>query len=419
MSKPVAMLVAACALTLAAFATPRLAAARSGQAMTAQTPASPTPGWNGRAAAVYLDSRMDWWLHWPNAARDRETTCVSCHTAVPYALARPVLRAALGERDAAAPERQMLAHVVKRVQLWKEVDPFYNDQRSGLPKTSESRGTEAVLNALVLAARDRDAGTLSDDTRLAFENMWKLQFTAGALKGGWAWLNFHYEPWESDDAGYYGAALAALAVGTAPGYASNPQVQDKLKMLQENLQRSVDKTTLFNRATALWAASTLPALLTDTQRDAAIGALVAAEQSDGGWSLASLGTFKRIDKTPIDTASDGYATGLVTVALKSARSSRAEGAVGRGLAWLRAHQDPATGTWRAMSLNKQRDPASDVGKFMSDAATAYAVLALADVSTPTSSRARNLPPHLDSPSTDRRGRLATDTRVRAWGSTRR
>jgi squalene-hopene/tetraprenyl-beta-curcumene cyclase len=332
-----------------------------------------------RAAASYLDSRLDWWVHWPNAARDHDTSCVSCHTALPYGLARPALHRSLDDPQLAAPERIMLANVTKRVKLWKEVEPFYPDQIRGLPKSSESRGTESVLNAVILATRDVSAGILSDDARLAFENMWALQFKAGELKGAWAWLNFHYEPWESGGSAYFGAALAAIAIGTAPGnYAEKPEIQDQVKLLRDYLQQRADTEHLFNRCMVLWASSKLPGLLSTMQRQAIIEAALAKQHEDGGWTMSDLGPWRRSDSTPLDTSSDGYATGLVTLALESGGLKRSDAHVSRALLWLSQHQDIRTGMWSASSLNKQRDLASDAGKFMSDAATAYAVLALVE-----------------------------------------
>ena len=78
-------------------------------------------GWDMRAAAAYLDSRQTWWSAWPTAARDHETACVSCHTALPYALARPSLRAAMHEKEPANPERKLLDDVVKRVSMWRDL----------------------------------------------------------------------------------------------------------------------------------------------------------------------------------------------------------------------------------------------------------------------------------------------------------
>jgi squalene-hopene/tetraprenyl-beta-curcumene cyclase len=212
--------------------------------------------------------------------------------------------------------------------------------------------------------------------------MWALQFKAGELKGAWAWLNFHYEPWEGPDSGYFGAALAAIAVGTAPGrYSSNPGIQEQMKLLRDYLQQRADTERLFNRVMVLWASAAMPGILTPAQTQAIIDAAVVKQQGDGGWGTSSLGSFKRVDSSELDTASDGYATGLVTLALQRAGVSGSDAHVSKGLSWLGRHQDASTGMWHASSLNKERDPASDAGKFMSDAATAYSVLALT-VETP-------------------------------------
>lgn len=337
--------------------------------------AAPATDFDAKAAAAYLDARAEWWSTWPNAQRDRGTFCISCHTTLPYALARPELREWLGERQPAAAESKIVDTLLTRARSWREIEPFYPDQTRGLPKTSESRAIEAVMNAVVLSRRDARAGHLSDDTRTALEVMWSLQMKTGPNNGAWTWLNFNYEPWESPNSPYYGASLAALAVGSAPGgYAASPEIQDRVTALRGYFARQHATVSLHNQLMGLWASGTLRGLLTPAQRQATIDAALAAQQDDGGWSTSSLGTYQRVDKTANDTSSDGYATALACLALQAA--GVADPRIGKGLDWLRRNQDRASGRWHATSLNKARDPESDTGKFMTDAATAYAVLAL-------------------------------------------
>jgi squalene-hopene/tetraprenyl-beta-curcumene cyclase len=337
----------------------------------------PAPGVDLKAAAAYLDARAEWWAAWPNAARDRGTFCISCHTTLPYALARPALRAPLGERQPSAAETRILDNLLTRARNHRDVEPFYADQRSGIPKTSESRAIEAVMNAIVLSRRDARSGHLSDDTRTALGVMWALQMKTGPNNGAWTWLNFNYEPWESPNSPYFGASLAALAVGSAPdGYAASPDIQDRLKALRGYFERQHSTVSLHNQLIGLWASGRIPDLLSAPHRQATIDAVYALQQADGGWSTSSLGAYQRVDKTLNYTKSDGYATALATLALQEAGLARTDRHIVKGLDWLRRNQDRATGRWIATSLNKQRDPESDIGKFMSDAATAYAVLAL-------------------------------------------
>ena len=343
--------------------------------------ASEAARWNPKAAADYLDERLTWWMNWPMSARDHGTFCISCHTVAPYALGRSALRSALGEQSASPNEQKLLDNVTKRVRMWKEVEPFYPDQIRGLPKTSESRGTESILDALILVWNDvwSDAPSrkLGADARLALDNMWALQFKAGEMAGSWAWLQFHNAPWEGDSQ-YYGTCLAAIAIGAAPGdYQSEPAIQPGLKLLSEYLRKNMDAQTPADRVVLLWASAKIPGLLTQAQQKTIIGQTLAKQQADGGFSLSTLvGAWKRRDNTPLDSGSDGYATGLIAFALEQGRWPQTQDSLKRALDWLGQHQEPSDGRWAASSLNKQRELSSDAGRFMSDAATAYAVLAL-------------------------------------------
>ncbi|MBV6434469.1 MAG: hypothetical protein IANPNBLG_04722 [Bryobacteraceae bacterium] len=350
---------------------------------------SPTPlsqrSWNPKAAAAYLDQRALWWSKWPASARGDGTFCISCHTALSYSLSRPALRATLGEDAPTLQEQAIWNSVANRVRNWKSAVPYYGGSQTDLAR---SAGAESVVNAIVLARRDAANGKLSDVTRAAFDNMWALQQTTGDLKGAWWWLQFNHEPWEASDSQYYGAALAAIATSIAPeSYHSNPGIQTHREMLREYLRREYRKQSLLNQVTLLWASLKWPELITPDQRDTIIQEVLDKQHTDGGWNLASLSwtwrnwnAFARMwfvsEGTPLKARSDGFATAFMTFVLQQAGLPRDNPRLRQGLVWLAHNQDQTGGQWVTYSLNYRRSLTSDTGRFMSDAATAYAVLSL-------------------------------------------
>lgn len=353
-----------------------------------RAPARPPTALNLDRAGAYLDQREAWWMQWVGSSRDHGTFCVSCHTALPYALARPALRTAKGETALSPGERALIDDVTKRVRLWNETKPYYSEEGYDR-KTPESRGTESVLNALVLANYDAQNGKLSDDTRAAFANMWAMQKMAGEQKGSWDWLQFDQEPWEAKDSVYYGACLAAIASGTAPeNYLSSPAIQSNLAALREYLRGHAAAQSTINRVYLLWASTKLPGLLSPAEQQSIIQEALNRQQADGGWRLATITwawkgwtaktlvrMWLREQGTPMRGNSDGVATGLIVYVLQEAGVLAENGQLRKGILWLRNNQTEH-GDWPATSLNKMTVKHSDTGLFMNDAGTAFAVLAL-------------------------------------------
>jgi hypothetical protein len=340
--------------------------------------------WKPDLARNYLDAREKTWFAFDSrGVGETRSSCISCHTVLPYALALPALSKFDGGRARKADETHLLAQTRMRVANWsrldtKELGLYYKDSER---KKKESWGTEAVFNALILATNDRTQGASapSKATKQAFTNLWATQTRSGDNRGSWEWLDFGEPPWGDAASRYWGATLAAIAVGTAPGYlpGSDADAATGIAMLRSYLKTRFPNQNLHNQAWALWASAKLDGILTKAEQSKLCNQLLAAQQADGGWSLPSLGTWVRRDGSPQERASDGYATGLALHVVHLAGAPRDETGLVKGREWLRSHQS-ATGAWRTVSLIKKRDPSSHVGKFMSDAATALDVLALTD-----------------------------------------
>ena len=329
--------------------------------------------WNPKLAEQYMDSRQKAWIAWPNAMASG-VACVSCHTGLPYLVARPALRQTLGENTPTLYERVLVDSMRATVIRTDAKDLF-----AGLKGliVDQVYGAQAVLSALVLAMDDAPRGKLSPEGEKSLERMWSLQVTTGKDKGAWLWSDFDLDPWETADSAYYGAALGALATGVAPaGYQARPEIRENVAALRAYLRAGQNTTPLHNRLFLLWASAKLRDLLPDADRQAILDEIWKKQQPDGGWTLESIGPWKMREKAPRSTGSNSYATALVALAVQQVGVRRTDAGMSRALAWLRSHQDPQSGSWAAESMNHPHDPGSVPERFMSDAATGYAAAAL-------------------------------------------
>ena len=289
-------------------------------------------------AADYLDSVGLGWT--------RERKCITCHTNAFYVVSRPLL----GGDQAAV----------------KEVRSFLEDRAAKWDMNKPRWDTEVLATAAVLALNDaHTTGKLHPLTRQALDRMWPLQKPNGA----WNWLKCAWPPMEHDD--YYGATLVAVGVGHAPdGYAKGESAQAGLAKLREYFKKT-PAPDLHHRAMLLWASAKLGGLLSADEQKAVVRELRERQHDDGGWGLPSLGKYKRRDGTPNDAnaPSDGYATGLVVLALREAGVPASDPAIQKGVKWLKANQRES-GRWFTRSLN------NDKAHYITNAGTAFAVLAL-------------------------------------------
>ena len=292
----------------------------------------------------------------------RSNQCFSCHTGYPYLLART----SIGDPKAAGllEARKFLED---RVVAWDKGGKGKGYLKAeGIIEFTEGV-TEVVAIAATLALHDNHStGKLHPATRTALSRMWEFQ----QADGSWTWNKEELAPLEHDD--YYGAVYAALGVGQAPeGYAQSEAAREGVTRLRRYFAKT-PAPDLHHKTYLLWASLGLDGLMNNAERKRTVKALMDRQRADGGWSLPSLGAWKRHNGKPQDkdAPSDGYATGLVVYVLRKAGVAATDKPMQRAVDWLKANQRKS-GRWFTRSLNHD-----DGEHYIANTGTAYAILAL-------------------------------------------
>ena len=124
----------------------------------------------------------------------------------------------------------------------------------------------------------------------------------------------------------------------------------------------------------LWASTRLGGLMEKKEQAAVLDALFALQRPDGGWAMASLlegwQRHKRKDDSKQELEkSDGYGTGFVTYIARQGGVGADDVRLRKAIGWLKTHQR-RSGRWFT------RSPTKDSKHFISNAGTAFAVMAI-------------------------------------------
>lgn len=309
----------------------------------------PAPAADCQKVFDFLEDGQRRWAAWTPAQRPGGA-CLSCHTGLSYVLAR---RAA-GEAEPRPAEREQVAGVRSRL--------LAQPPRSAMTDP----GAEAILNLLWLSLQRTHSSAPTDAAEHeALRQFWDRQIVHGPRAGSWTWFRLELDPWDSEHANYFGAALAARAV---EGYETHPP--DRVAAMRAFLARDAAAQPLHNRLA--WAA------FGASPREAAavIRELWTAQAPDGGWTSAALGPWPSRPEAPPDGGSNAYATAWAAFTAHKSGVPCSDTRLARALDWLTRRQDADTGAWFAPSMNQEYPEGSIQSMFMTHAATGYAAAAL-------------------------------------------
>jgi len=308
-----------------------------------------------KGVASLVQAKQDW-----RAKRK----CVSCHTTGWGLAAQPVIAP---KSDEVTIGRAFAQNYVKQ----------YIDQRVK-PKGQHGSVEGLVSTAAFLALSDaRSSKSMHTVTRESLDHAWSLLDESGTWE---AWLQCNWPPFESD--AEFGPTLMLVALGELREVAELSSADLEAAARLGAYLKKTPPLSLHAKAMRIWAARTWPDSLHDpTSAEQWRKELLEAQADDGGWSMASLAgpAWKRDGGEEQTRTSEAYATAFAVYVLMRTRAGKLKvdqmralsQPVNDGLHWLKAHQREG-GDWFTRSPRRDRE------HYISRAATAFALMALAE-----------------------------------------